>query len=94
MRLAAAIGVVAVALAAAVYVHQRHLVVANPSQSTGSAYFGTPSAAARVHPSWEDPVAVLLALGGVAAAAAILTVGRSGGLVRSDAGVERRQVLE
>jgi hypothetical protein len=68
MRLAAAIAVVAVAFSAADYVHQRHLVViegANvPSPATGPTVEMT--FRHRTHPSWEDPAAVLIAIGGIA----------------------------
>ncbi len=70
MRLAAAIGVAAVTWAAAVYIHQRH--TQKPYGVTGS----PPQGYIRVHPSWEDPAAVLLALGGLAVAAGILTARR------------------
>jgi hypothetical protein len=71
VRLAVAIAVVAVTWAGAVYVHQRHttLVVDPPGCSP---YFDKNcSVAVRQHPSWEDPVAVLLALGGVAVAVGV-----------------------
>ena len=77
MRLAAAIAVVAVAWAAALYVHQRHPLhtfTACVPRGTGygSAYNckSTPEVE-RTHPSWEDPVAVLIALGGLAVAVGI-----------------------
>lgn len=76
MRLAAAIGVIAVTLAAAVYVHQQHSSLTG--QSCSSSYFGPPKCVSyqTSHPSWEDPVAVLLVIGGIAAAAGFLTARR------------------
>lgn len=71
MRMALAIAVIAVAWAAAIYVHQRHFVTDNcgylPDSNCGSVTH---------HPSWEDPAAVLLALGGVAVAVGIVATGR------------------
>ena len=80
MRLALAIGVIAVALAGAVYIHQRHVwrtypavrQICTPGQGGGT--FCTPATPAgreRVHPSWDDPVAVLIGLGGIAIAVGI-----------------------
>lgn len=70
MRLAAAIGVIAVTLAAAVYVHERKVLRQGCSvESIASFCF--------VRPSWEDPVAVLLALGGIAVATGIGASGNS-----------------
>ena len=75
MRLALAIGVIAVALAGAVYIHQRHAWQTYPAvpqtctPQSGGGTFCTPAIPARrtrVHPSWEDPVAVLLGIGGIA----------------------------
>ncbi|HZV27155.1 MAG TPA: hypothetical protein VFG00_12795 [Acidothermaceae bacterium] len=81
MRLATAIGVIAVTLAAAVYVREGR--VANPVYNAALATCAksdvtscTISVAARVRPCWEDPVAVLLALGGVAIAVGVVTTGR------------------
>ena len=70
MRLAAAIAVVAVAFSAAVYIHQRH----SYTTFCGSKNIFTPCTytTIRSRPSWEDPVAVLIAVGGVAAAVAIV----------------------
>ena len=89
MRLAAALGVIAVTLAAAVYVHQRHVphfVAAHCEGGAGQGVteWGAPASdncahrggiwtlayTLRLHPSWEDPVAVLLVIGGIAGAAA------------------------
>ncbi len=78
MRLALAIGVIAITLAAAVYVHQRHVTgvytacIPNHPSSTVYRCHYTTGITAKVHPSWEDPVAVLLALGGIAVAAGAL----------------------
>lgn len=78
MRLAAAIAVVAVAWAAALYVHQRHpLHTFTPScVSKGTGFdpytcVNLDTEVERTHPSWEDPAAVLLALGGLAVAVGI-----------------------
>jgi len=73
VKLAAAITVAAVAWAAAVYIHQRsHLSTVVVRTASGSAYFpGYKPAVTRTwrqRPSWEDPVAVLLVVGGVALA--------------------------
>jgi hypothetical protein len=109
MRLAAAIGVIAIAFAAAVYVHQRSrfstVVVTHASGDpyvgsgndpysgsnendpySGKAgtdpYSGLPTGkqavtkTVRDHPSWEDPAAVLLSIGGVAVATGILAYRR------------------
>ena len=62
MRYALAIAVVAVAWAAALYVHQRQ-VLATVNYASATATYA--------HPSWEDPAAVLIALGGLAVAVAI-----------------------
>ena len=75
MRYALAIAVVAVAWSAALYLHQRReteYVFANHAPC------GTPGqpCTKKVHPSWEDPVAVLLALGGLAVAVGIGATGR------------------
>ena len=67
MRLALAIGVIAVAWAAAIYIHQRH-TLSTPHPVSGT--YGTPLGV-RQHPSWEDPVAVLIAIGGLAVAVAL-----------------------
>ena len=69
MRLAVAIAVVAVTWSAAVFVHQRKPTI--PGCNGVTAGYCAPK-----HPAWEDPMAVLIALGGVAIAAGILTIGR------------------
>jgi hypothetical protein len=64
VKLATAIGVIAIALAAAVYLHQRtHRI---PCGVAGI------YRQCSVRSSWQDPVAVLIALGGVAVAVAIV----------------------
>jgi hypothetical protein len=93
VRLAVAIGVIAVTFSAAVYLHQRRL------ELTGLGCFASTGAAPGWHspaackaagltwrrypiayrsrkPSWEDPVAVLVAIGGIAVAVGILATGR------------------
>ena len=92
VRLAAAIGLIAVTLATALYVHQRWTVdvvctvpgagadcgeYAASSNPILRALSGSIVYSNRRHPSWEDPVAVLLALGGLAGAAGILTTKRT-----------------
>jgi hypothetical protein len=92
VRLAAAIGMIAVTLSAALYVHQRRVTITIPATghpvpecANGSCYLpnpgpvtgytgGTPGYSQIQHPSWEDPVAVLLAIGGVAVAVGIVRV--------------------
>ncbi len=72
VKFAAAIAVIAVAFSAAVYVHQRHiLTVGNQNADLGRGTYGAPLIAHR-HPAWEDPVAVLAALGGVTLAVRIV----------------------
>jgi hypothetical protein len=83
MRWATALAVVAVACAAAVYVHQRTVRVGSPA---GVIFFKSKEPVATLpnieipayrHPSWEDPVAVLIALGGLATAGGVVTYGRT-----------------
>jgi hypothetical protein len=89
VRWALAIGVIAVTLAAAVFVHQRHTTTTTAANGTcttsqGIAIPGTATNCSgtwqpytyETHPSWEDPVAVLLAIGGVAVAVGIVLAGR------------------
>lgn len=69
-----AIGVVALAFSAALYIHQRHTwsrVFMGPRTRSGFGY-NSPLLRARQHSSWEDPTAVLTALGGIAVAVGIV----------------------
>jgi hypothetical protein len=79
----AAVAVIAVSFSAATYIHLRrvdkHLTyfsdpTAPPKVGLPSLFKGGPP---KKHPSWEDPVAVLLALGGLSVAARIVAAGRS-----------------
>jgi hypothetical protein len=71
MRLVGALAALALAFGLAWYVHQRH------TWRYPKIGYGTPmNARTRVHPGWEDPAAIVIAIGGVAVAAAVLTVGR------------------
>jgi hypothetical protein len=91
MRYALAIAVIAVAWAAALYVHQRRVTVTYPARTpnqvnpaecsdyrpggAGSEYcaaFAEPASTVRRHPTWEDPAALLIALGGLAVAVGIV----------------------
>jgi hypothetical protein len=88
VRWALALEFVAVAWAAAVWVHQRHVTTLVPScvslglfgqqaigaEAKGKCEFGQNGTVRTTHPSWEDPVAVLLAVGGVAVAVAVAIV--------------------
>jgi len=75
VKLAGAIAVIAVAFLAAGYMHQRHIVtVGDQNADLGRGTYGAPLIVQR-HPAWEDPVAVLVALGGVAVALGIVTNG-------------------
>ncbi len=85
MRLAAAIGVIAITVAAAVYVHQRHhyvTVILRASSGNCDGYFQDASCkqalteTQTVRSSWQDPTAVLLSLGGIAVVVGILTARR------------------
>jgi hypothetical protein len=101
VRLAAAIGVIAVTLAAAVYVHQRREAIIvtqqvpvplpakctagyqSPADVGACLFLGTvpKTKTERVsvgtrHPSWEDPLSVLLSIGGIAVAAGVITYRR------------------
>ena len=67
IRLAAANGVIGIASVAAVYLQQRHVTVAIYN------FGGWPPTLVKQHPSWEDPVAIGLSIGGFALAVAILT---------------------
>jgi hypothetical protein len=75
-RYVLAIGVIALTLAAALFVHQRHINIYTTSCSRD---FGVKMCHRyikvgnwHVHPSWEDPVAVFLAIGGIAAAVGVI----------------------
>ena len=102
MRLALAVGLIAITLSAAVYVHLRtagtyiasgscttrgagDLVQTVPDDEANCAAKSgtwTPTVLfdRTAKPAWEDPVAVLLVLGGISVAAGILTVRRRGHL--------------
>lgn len=72
MRWAAAFAAIAVTCSAAVYIHQREVFAGfSGSNSSATDIFdqGTPVYS---HPSWEDPVAVLLVFGGLALAAGVV----------------------
>lgn len=73
MRWATALAVIAVAWAGAVYLHQRSIsrYCPNPNIPTE-----TYLCDAGYHPSWQDPTAVGIAIGGLAIAAGILTARR------------------
>jgi hypothetical protein len=97
VRWAVAIGVIAITVAAAVYVHQRQVPTfqqvaeacrdsaGNIAEQNPAACFGLDETLVPAHrettgarhPTWEDPVAVLLAIGGVAVAVGIITTGRA-----------------
>lgn len=69
MRLALALGLVAVTLAAAVYIHQRDSSTFTGTSGTTNNPFATNyDGAGHQRGRWEDPVAVLVAIGGVAVA--------------------------
>jgi hypothetical protein len=75
MRLTLALAVIVVAFAAAIFIHQRHTTrTTHPRDFSKLNLFAHP---ARQHPSWEDPVAVVVAVGGVAVAAGIVATERS-----------------
>jgi hypothetical protein len=84
VRLTAAIGVIAVSLATALYVHQRNPRSAAVTSPKANVATGPPTtgflqynvAQVRKHPSWEDPVAVGIAAGGIIVAASIITFRR------------------
>jgi hypothetical protein len=81
MRFAIAVAVVGAAFAAAFYVHQRKVPTSNGCEFVGYV--------CKTHPSWEDPIAVLIAIGGITLAMAIFATGsrrlvkRYGGASRS-----------
>lgn len=70
LRIALALALVAVTLATAVYIHQRHTWTNGFSGGTSDNPLlgGGTAESVRSHPSWADPTAVLLAIGGVAVA--------------------------
>lgn len=82
VRLVAAIVALAVILAIAVFIHLRRpahgLSFFNGSTKEPRLELPNLFVAARPtrHPAWEDPVAILLSVGGLVLAGAILTVGR------------------
>jgi hypothetical protein len=75
MRWALALGVLAVAFAAAVYVRQ---MTFSAVPAGWTCY--TPGCPVK-HEAWQSPVAILLAIGGLAAAAGIIAVRRGRRLV-------------
>lgn len=68
VRLAIAIAVVGAAFAAALYVHQREVPTSHGCELLGYV--------CKKHPSWEDPVAVLITIGGITSALGIFATGR------------------
>lgn len=66
MKRALAIAVIAVAWSSALFVHQRTVTSWHPQRSLPGAIYTAGFVTA--HPSWEDPAAVLVALGGLAVA--------------------------
>jgi hypothetical protein len=79
VRYALAIAVIAVTLAAGVYVHQRHTFGGFAGSGCNSYFSDSNCVSISVHPTWEDPVAVLIAIGGVAVAVGIIATRRSAG---------------
>jgi hypothetical protein len=77
VKLALAIAAIAITWSAAVYLDQRKIAEAVPGPTTGSIYGRPYAGVIHFHPFWEDPVAVLLAIGGLAAAVAITATGHS-----------------
>lgn len=73
VRLILAAVIVAAAFAGAVYIHQHESVVGT-SPPTDVDIFARPAVYGRS--SWQDPTAVVIAIAGVAAAAALLTARR------------------
>ena len=73
MRFAIALAVVAVAWATAVYIHERHVTVSGVVCTSSCGQFGEQDTGTSwsQHPAWEEPVAVLLALGGLAVAVGV-----------------------
>ena len=69
LRFILGVGIAVIAAAIAAYVHQRH----------AWRYcfdFGGGRYRCRYHPSWEDPVALLIVVGGVAVAAGVIAAHR------------------
>ncbi len=59
---------------AVVYIHERHLV---HTSCTGNPYVGDlKCSSSSSHPSWEDPAAVPIGIGGLSIAAGVLTFRR------------------
>ena len=83
MRFALAIAVVAVAGSTALFVDHRRVTVTTFRGCAHSLRQGAPCPSyaviedrqSDVEPAWEDPVAILLAIGGVAAAVGIVLTG-------------------
>lgn len=73
MRFTVALAVIAIAWSSAVYIHQRESVVGS-KPATSIDIFHRPAVYGRS--SWQDPAAVVIAIGGLAVAAAILTARR------------------
>ena len=79
VRLAIALVVLGLAVSGAVYLHQREVLVTRqeclplmvPNDHPNCILPSTELIPA--HPSWQDPVALLLLVGGVAAAASLVT---------------------
>ena len=67
-----AIAVVALSWSAAFYIHERTVFAGVAC----ACRLGGPFPAIYSHPSWDDPVAVLLAVGGLAVAVGIVATGR------------------
>ncbi len=82
MRYVLALVVVAVCWSTAVYVHQRPSGVTTGVRTSSNPYFVNTAGSSRSS-GWEDPVAVLIAVGGVAIAAGIVATGRSTGSTMS-----------
>ena len=74
MRLASAIGVIAVAWAAAIYLHLRTVFIPKPASDPYFHAVGPPGTT--LHPSWEDPTALPIAIAGVVVAVGIIRTHR------------------
>lgn len=78
MRYMLALAVLAVSWSAAVLIHERNQPGAVTPQATDNPFLtGGVNYGPDTKPSWEDPVAVLIAVGGAAAAVVIVVTGRS-----------------